>query len=362
MIFEVTPINWEDFSWKHLSLIGEEEVISLSHAKVYVFSDSVLCLGKMNQNPESNSAWREKLSWLKSSSQYRLLDTIDGEPLEFELNIFPGFTTLQLCNKVQEFMSKMSDPWEFIGRIIIMSMFSDISWRSEDNEQECNANARPRFYSCKKISTRKIVIPRSWIRKEVVFYLHWQTTRRKGQSRWIDDDQIWRKRDTQFSVPRFHCPEERSKAKEVENYQYTSALMVIRLKLFFAQLFLLISSVGTEQSQICVMNTESAKQERRDLSLLMKTPTRRSIENEWKGSHNQIVWLSFALMHGSWQRLTSDSTCWQKTLKSFHKSQSQWLVVSTLCQKMNNYLTRKARFEGAPKLGRVISHDQLRAR
>ena len=29
--------------------------------------------------------------------------------MEFEWNIFTGFTTLQLCNKVQEFMSKMSD-------------------------------------------------------------------------------------------------------------------------------------------------------------------------------------------------------------------------------------------------------------
>ena len=72
-----------------------------------------------------------------------------------------------------------------------------------------------------------------------------------------DDDEIWRKR-----TPRVHCPEERSKAKEVKNYQYTSALMGKRLKLFFAQLFLLISSVSTEQSQICVKNTESAKQER----------------------------------------------------------------------------------------------------
>ena len=70
------------------------------------------------------------------------------------------------------------------------------------------------------------------------------------------------KADTQFSEPRVHCPEERSKAKEVENYQYTSVPMGIRLKLFFAQFFLLISSVSTEQSQICVMSTESAKQER----------------------------------------------------------------------------------------------------
>ena len=41
---------------------------------------------------------------------------------------------------VQEFMSKLSDPPEFKGRIIFMSMFNDIIWRSEDNEQECIAN------------------------------------------------------------------------------------------------------------------------------------------------------------------------------------------------------------------------------
>ena len=50
-IFGVTPINWEDSSWTHLSLVSDEKVKSLSHAKVYVFSDSVVCFGKMNQNP-----------------------------------------------------------------------------------------------------------------------------------------------------------------------------------------------------------------------------------------------------------------------------------------------------------------------
>ena len=40
-------------------LVSDEEVISLSHAKIFVFSVSVLCLGKMNQNPTSNSAWEK---------------------------------------------------------------------------------------------------------------------------------------------------------------------------------------------------------------------------------------------------------------------------------------------------------------
>ena len=38
-------------------VFGDESVINLQRAKVYVFSDSVLCLGKILQNPESNEAW-----------------------------------------------------------------------------------------------------------------------------------------------------------------------------------------------------------------------------------------------------------------------------------------------------------------
>ena len=40
-------IGWENHSWKYLSLIGDERIINLQRTKVYVFSDSVLCLGKM---------------------------------------------------------------------------------------------------------------------------------------------------------------------------------------------------------------------------------------------------------------------------------------------------------------------------
>ena len=69
----------------------------------------------------------------------------------------------------------------------------------------------------------------------------------------------------QSSDPRVHYPEKRSKAKVVEKYQYISALTRERLKLFFAQLFLLISSVFTEQSQICVKNAKLAMLEQGDL-------------------------------------------------------------------------------------------------
>ena len=70
------------------------------------------------------------------------------------------------------------------------------------------------------------------------------------QSWWCENSA---KAKTQSSDPRVHCPEECLRAK-VENCQHTIAPTRERLKLFFAQLFLWISSVFTEQSQIWVKN------------------------------------------------------------------------------------------------------------
>ena len=43
-ITNLETIGWEKHSGKYLSLIGDERIINLQRAKVYVFSDSVLSL------------------------------------------------------------------------------------------------------------------------------------------------------------------------------------------------------------------------------------------------------------------------------------------------------------------------------
>ena len=135
-------------------MVSDEEIISLSHAKVDIFFRFCIMPWKdERQNPQSNVAWEDKLTWFKSPSQYRTLDTTDGEPMEFEWNIFTGFTTLQLCYKVQEFLSKMSiQPEDFTGRIIFMSMFHDISWRSKGNKQEWELSASLVSFYAKRFS------------------------------------------------------------------------------------------------------------------------------------------------------------------------------------------------------------------
>ena len=141
-ISNLETIGWEKHSWKYLSLFDDERIINLQRTKVYVFSDAVLCLGKIHQNPESNKAWKERIGWITSSQSYRNFDGIDGEPTEFEWNIFPGFTTLQLYGKVTDLLSRLGEtPENFTGRISFMSMFNDIS--CDRYEERVTPKSRP---------------------------------------------------------------------------------------------------------------------------------------------------------------------------------------------------------------------------
>ena len=109
----------------------------------------------MNQNPTSNTVWWQQSDCFKDSPQYRTLDTIVGEPMEFEWNSFPRFTTLQLVQEIQKFKNKMSDPDQFQRRIIFMSMFNDIIWRIKDNDLECIANSTLVSLFAKRFSPRR---------------------------------------------------------------------------------------------------------------------------------------------------------------------------------------------------------------
>ena len=136
-------ILWGKNSWTHLSLINDGVVINLQRTKVYVFSDSVLCFGRILQHPDSNEAWKNRIAGVKAERSYRDYDAITGESTEFEWNIFPGFNTLQLSDQVKSFLYRFGEtPEKFTGIILFMSMFNDISCGTKDNEKECLANAQ----------------------------------------------------------------------------------------------------------------------------------------------------------------------------------------------------------------------------
>ena len=133
-------INWKENLGKRTTLLIDRAV-RLTTAKAYVFSDSVLCIGRISENPVS--AWKEKIDWFMNSSQCPELDRIHGEPMEFEWKNFPGFTTLQTLAEIQNMMSEIQcEPEQFPGRIICMSMYHDIVRRKKGNDELCTANSQ----------------------------------------------------------------------------------------------------------------------------------------------------------------------------------------------------------------------------
>ena len=136
-------IGCENHSWKYLSLIGEERIINLQRTKVHVFSDSVLCLGKLHENPQSNDAWEQRLGWLKSSSKLQKLWQNRRRAHGIRVEYSPRIQYVAAQWRSQKFTVEIRrDTRNFHRKYFFMSMFNDISCGTKDNEEECLANAR----------------------------------------------------------------------------------------------------------------------------------------------------------------------------------------------------------------------------
>ena len=116
-----------------------------------------------------------------------------------------------------------------------MSMFNDISWRSQDNEQECELNANLVSVYARRFS------PGRWSFFGPGSEKKWYSTHdSKPQGECDRVAELMMITLSESGHPVFRStsrPEERSKAKVVENCQYTIAPTRERLKLFFAQFF-----------------------------------------------------------------------------------------------------------------------------
>ena len=256
-----------------------------------------------------------------------------------------------------------------------MSMFNDISWWSEDNERECNADA-----DLVSIYARRFPAGRwsfLWPGSEKKWYSSY-VYRPQGEWDRVAESMMIRFGESGHPVVRATSPLSQGTLKSKGGGQlsihfcadgetietvFRTIISVNQLSFYGA-----VSDVCEEYST-CQTRTERPVLAGQSDPLfapadsLVTTPTPsiemrflhkkifcRSTKNEWKGFHNLVNWWRFVLMQDSWQELKSDSTSWQRTLKSSHNLQNRWHVVSTLCQEMKNHLTRKVGFEGTSKL------------
>ena len=136
----ISVIDFQDIRWTSTSLL-HSRAYQHSTAKAYVFSDSVLSLGKMGD--DHVESWKSKIQLYSDTNYFKVLHRIDGQPMEFEWKIFPGFTTVAILNEIQQMMGELQcEPENFMGRIIFMSMFDDIVWDAEANYELCVNNSK----------------------------------------------------------------------------------------------------------------------------------------------------------------------------------------------------------------------------
>ena len=204
--------------------------LSIFNAQKSSSSQTVWCLGKVHQHPESNEAWKKRIEWIVTDKSYRDYDGINGEQTEFEWNIFPGFTTLQLCGKVTDLLSRLGEaPETFTGRILFMSMFNDISCDGKGNV----ANAKVVSILAKKfgIGQWSFIGPGSekkWCSME----------ENSPQGIWdhIADKMLLEFAESGCPIFRGTTPLSRCnlKAKDTEKYRYIFLRIIQQSKLFFA--------------------------------------------------------------------------------------------------------------------------------
>ena len=144
---------------------------------------------------------------------------------------------MQLCGKVTDLLRRLGEtPETSTGKILIMSMFNDISCDKKGNEEECVANAKVVSILAKKFGFGQWSFIGPGSEKK------WYSMEEKSpQGIW---DHLAEKMLLEFAES--GCP----------TFRATTPLSrgILKSKGHGAQLSLPISSVFTEQSQTCVKN------------------------------------------------------------------------------------------------------------
>ena len=85
------------------------------------YSEMDYGLSRSSQEWKSEVAEQNRVAGVRVERSYRDCDAIHGESIEFEWNIFPGSTTLQLCDKVNDLLSNLG---QTPGRILSLCQCS----------------------------------------------------------------------------------------------------------------------------------------------------------------------------------------------------------------------------------------------
>ena len=230
------------------STLCYDQAIKWAKAKARVYSDSVLCLGKMHDHSETNEKWTSQIREFQQTNEYAELSGIDGEPIEFEWNIFPRFTSIEILWKIQEDLeARQINPEQLEGRILFMSMFNDMDRTKNGNSLDCILNSKDATDYAKRFQRGHGGSEENGMERTLISQKENGTLK---PIRWHQT--LLQKVVIPYSVVQVR-PNEESWGETVEEIQFISQRNQQTMNIYFAQFIRQISSVSTEQYRVGVM-------------------------------------------------------------------------------------------------------------
>ena len=81
----------------------------------------------MHSHSEANEKWKSQIKEFQESNEYAELSGIDGEPIEFEWNVFPGFAKIEILGEtVKDVNARQKNPEQFEGLFLSNSIHVDV--------------------------------------------------------------------------------------------------------------------------------------------------------------------------------------------------------------------------------------------
>ena len=257
-----SQLSWERFCMEtvYVWLVMKKSSVSRMQ-KVYVFSDSVLCLMDRWIRALDIKYWLVTVNWNGSNGIFITIQDFGHTLTENRCN---SKSKSFLSVKSESSWANMGEPEEFHRTDHLhVDVQRHHHRRSKDNETGIRiAKRQTRFDLCAERCSTKNDGHSSDLdqKRSGILLMKDKPSRRMGQSRRADDDKNRRKRTPSLPIHESIVPKNAQKQRW---WKIINTLLcadeVIRLKLFFAQLLLLISSVFTEQSKICVKNAVSCR-------------------------------------------------------------------------------------------------------
>ena len=129
-IYGISSIDWNTIPWMRTTLL-HDRAVKLAKAKVHVFSDSVLCLGRNHEIPMIKGSL-ERANRVVHEVPMNIVNQIvlaENQSCS-RWTIFPGHSTLQLLREIQPTMvENRIQPEQFEDRTIFMPMYCGVRLR-----------------------------------------------------------------------------------------------------------------------------------------------------------------------------------------------------------------------------------------